>query len=92
MWKMARYCGNLDSFAEVGERPYADGCDTRPVAFLEGRYVDFYIRNHHVGHDLIAGVDACIALPWRHLVRNPCGCQAIAVEGTMPLPEGISIT
>ena len=49
----------LVGFAEVGERPYADGCDTSPVAFLEGWYVDSYIRNHHVGHDLIAGVEVC---------------------------------
>lgn len=32
--------GDLVGFAEVGERPYADGCDTSPVAYLEGWYVE----------------------------------------------------
>ena len=48
----------LVGFALAGERPYADGCDTSPVAFLEGCYVNSHIRKNHVGHDLIAGVEA----------------------------------
>ena len=48
----------LVGFAEVGERPYADGCDTSPVAFLEGWYVDSHIRNQHVGKTLIEAVEA----------------------------------
>src|SRR5690349_6445610 len=30
----------LAGFAEVGSRSIADGCDTSPVAYLEGWYVD----------------------------------------------------
>ncbi|MGH7624981.1 MAG: hypothetical protein ACREOJ_06670 [Gemmatimonadaceae bacterium] len=32
--------GSLAGFVEVGARPYADGCDTSPVGYLEARYVD----------------------------------------------------
>ena len=35
-----RRCGDeLVGFCEVDERPYGDGCDTAPLAWLEGIYV-----------------------------------------------------
>lgn len=40
-------------FAEVGIRPYADGCDTSPVAFLEGWYVELSHRRKDVGRRLV---------------------------------------
>ncbi len=40
-------------FAEVGLRPYADGCDTSPVAFLEGWYVCPLHRRRNVGKSLV---------------------------------------
>lgn len=43
----------LAGFAEVGERPYADGCDTSPVAYLEGWYVNLARRGRGVGRALI---------------------------------------
>ena len=43
----------LAGFAEVGERPYADGCDTSPVAYLEGWYVNLAWRGRGVGRALI---------------------------------------
>jgi aminoglycoside 6'-N-acetyltransferase I len=53
----ARSVGGLCGFAEVGTRPYADGCDTSPVAFLEGWYVDADVRRQGVGRALIAAVE-----------------------------------
>jgi aminoglycoside 6'-N-acetyltransferase I len=50
----SRLCG----FAEVGERPYADGCDTSPVAYLEGWYVDPDARRRAVGAELMRAVEA----------------------------------
>jgi aminoglycoside 6'-N-acetyltransferase I len=40
-------------FAEVGERPYADGCDTSPVAFLEGWFVSSEARRVGIGSKLV---------------------------------------
>jgi aminoglycoside 6'-N-acetyltransferase I len=48
-----RLCG----FAEVGARLYADGCDTSPVAYLEGWYVDTDARLRGIGADLIRAVE-----------------------------------
>jgi aminoglycoside 6'-N-acetyltransferase I len=48
----------LCGFAEVGERPYADGCDTSPVAYLEGWYVDPDLRRQSIGAALIRAVEA----------------------------------
>lgn len=42
--------------AEVGMRPYADGCDTSPVAFLEGWFVKGAYRRRGVGTALIKAV------------------------------------
>jgi aminoglycoside 6'-N-acetyltransferase I len=45
--------GGLAGFAELGMRPYADGCDTSPVAYLEGWYVDPDVRRRGVGTALV---------------------------------------
>jgi aminoglycoside 6'-N-acetyltransferase I len=49
-----RLCG----FAEVGERPYVDGCASSPVAYLEGWYVDPEHRRQSVGAQLLRAVEA----------------------------------
>lgn len=49
-----RPSGNgLAGFAELGARPYADGCRTSPVAYLEGWYVDPDAREQGVGAALV---------------------------------------
>jgi aminoglycoside 6'-N-acetyltransferase I len=47
----------LAGFAEVGTRPYADGCETSPVAYLEGWYVDRGARRQGVGAALIRAAE-----------------------------------
>ena len=32
--------GGLCGFLEAGTRPFADGCDTRPVGYIEAWFVD----------------------------------------------------
>ena len=49
----ARPGGGLAGFAELGTRPYADGCDSSPVAYLEGWYVDPDVRRRGVGAALV---------------------------------------
>jgi aminoglycoside 6'-N-acetyltransferase I len=49
--------GGLAGFAEVGSRSYADGCDTTPLAYLEGWYVDEDVRRRGVGTELIRAAE-----------------------------------
>ena len=44
-------------FAEVGSRSVAEGCDTTPVAYLEGWYVDADMRRQGVGRALIRAAE-----------------------------------
>lgn len=54
----ARSGGGLAGFAEVGTRPYADGCETTPVAYLEGWYVEADVRRQGVGRGLVRAAEA----------------------------------
>lgn len=54
----ARDEGGLAGFAEVGERNYADGCETAPVAYLEAWFVDADARLQGVGAALVQAVEA----------------------------------
>ena len=44
-------------FAEVSQRAYGDGCDTAPVAWLEGIFVMPRYRQRGVGKLLVAAVE-----------------------------------
>ena len=48
----------LCGFAEAGARAYADGCETSPVAYLEGWYVDADVRERGIGAALVHAVEA----------------------------------
>jgi aminoglycoside 6'-N-acetyltransferase I len=50
--------GALCGFAEVAERPYADGCATSPVAYPEGWYVDPDWRRATVGAQLVRAAES----------------------------------
>ena len=50
--------GSLGGFLEAGTRPYADGCDTSPVGYIEGWYVDPDLRRTGVGGDLVRAAEA----------------------------------
>ncbi|HVH79979.1 MAG TPA: GNAT family N-acetyltransferase [Stellaceae bacterium] len=45
-------------FAEVAIRPYANGCDSRPVPFLEGIWVRPAFRRRGIGKRLVEHVEA----------------------------------
>lgn len=49
----ARPDGSLCGFVEVGSRPYAEGCDTGPVGYVEGWWVDADARRAGVGRALL---------------------------------------
>lgn len=50
--------GGLGGFLEAGQREYAEGCDTSPVAYIEGWYVDPDLRLQGVGVQLIQAAEA----------------------------------
>lgn len=54
----ARPGGGLGGFLEAGTRPYAEGCRTSPVGYIEGWYVDPDLRRAGVGRALVAAAEA----------------------------------
>ncbi len=47
----------LGGFIEIGERAYAEGCETSPVAFIEGWFVDEDLRRSGVGKGLVVAAE-----------------------------------
>lgn len=52
-----RTSGGLGGFLEGGTRKYADGCDTSPVGYIEGWYVDENLRKQGVGGRLVKAME-----------------------------------
>ena len=44
-------------FVEAGSRAYADGCETSPVGYIEGWYVDPDVRREGYGRALLAAAE-----------------------------------
>ena len=53
----ARPDGRLAGFVESTIRPQAECCDTRPVGYVEGWYVDADVRRHGVGRRLVRAAE-----------------------------------
>ena len=49
--------GTVCGFVEVGERSYAEGCETSPVGYIEAWYVDADARRQGVGRALLAAAE-----------------------------------
>ena len=54
----ARASGKLAGFVEVGTRPYAEGCATSPVPYIEAWYVDDDVRRQGIGGALFRAAEA----------------------------------
>ncbi len=50
--------GHSLGFAEVYVRDFANGCESQPVPFLEGIWVDRSQRRHGLGRQLIETIEA----------------------------------
>ena len=50
--------GGLCGFLEAALRSRADGCDSTPVAYIGGWYVDEDVRRHGVGRALVEEAEA----------------------------------
>jgi aminoglycoside 6'-N-acetyltransferase I len=53
----ARLDGSLGGFLEAGLRKYADGCNSSPVGYIEGWYVDEDLRRQHMGAALVRAAE-----------------------------------
>lgn len=49
--------GRLGGFLEAGARSYAEGCDTSPVGYIEGWYVDADLRRQGLGRALVQAAE-----------------------------------
>lgn len=49
--------GSLCGFVEVGSRPYAEDCETSPVGYIEGWYVEPDVRKTGVGRALLQAAE-----------------------------------
>ena len=49
--------GRLQGFVEVSTKPYAIGCETQPVGYLEGWYVELQMRSKGVGRALVMAAE-----------------------------------
>jgi methyltransferase (TIGR00027 family) len=70
--------GGVIGFAELSLRPYAEGCATTPVAFLEGWFVVPERRGLGVGRALVAAAEA-----W----GRERGCREFASDTTIDNTE-----
>jgi aminoglycoside 6'-N-acetyltransferase I len=58
---VAEIDGDVVGFIEVGLRSHADGCDTHPVGFIEGWYVEPRHQRRSVGRALMKSAE-----DWAH--------------------------
>jgi aminoglycoside 6'-N-acetyltransferase I len=49
--------GSIAGFVEAGSRPYADGCDTSPVGYVEAWFVDPDARRAGYGRALLKAAE-----------------------------------
>jgi len=50
--------GSVCGYVEAGTRPYADGCRTSPVGYIEAWYVDPDVRLHGFGRALLVAAES----------------------------------
>jgi aminoglycoside 6'-N-acetyltransferase I len=49
--------GSLAGFVEAGSRPYAEGCETSPVGYVEAWYIDHDVRRQGYGRALLQAAE-----------------------------------
>jgi predicted N-acetyltransferase YhbS len=66
-----RPAGGLCGFLEASVRPYVDGCETRPVGYVEGWFVDADMRRQGIGKKLVTASERWAAAQ---------GCEEMASD------------
>ncbi len=74
--------GQLIGFLEASLRRYAEGCDTSPVGYIEGWYVDGAARRQGIGEQLVGAAEqwardrGCTEMASDCLIDNAVSWQA----------------
>lgn len=76
-WLAVR-AGTALGFAELGLRPYANGCEGQPVDFLEGIWVDPAARREGVAAALVRHLCAVIRAEGRNELGSDAGLENTA--------------
>ena len=71
--------GAVHGFLEASLRAYAEGCDTSPVGFIEGWFVDREVRRQGMGAALVAAAEE-----W----ARQRGCTEMASDTTIENVDG----
>lgn len=58
---LAEYDSNCIGFMEINTRPYVNGCDTSPVAFIEGLWIEEAFQKQGIGYLLVKQAEAWAA-------------------------------
>ena len=74
--------GGLAGFVEVALRPWAEGCDSSPVGYVEGIYVTTEERGRGVGEALLRAAEA-----W----AVDRGCREIASDARLDNAPSLSL-
>jgi aminoglycoside 6'-N-acetyltransferase I len=73
--------GGLCGFVEASVRPWAEGCETRPVGYIEGWYVDEDVRGQGVGRALVeAAEDWARSKGCRQMASDALIDNAVSIE------------
>lgn len=74
------HAGEVVGFVEVALRAFAEGCDSSPVAYLEGLFVEAGSREQGIGRALVESAEG-----W---ARNK-GCRELAAD--TPWDDNVSV-
>jgi len=87
--------GRLGGFVEVGLRPFAEGCETRPVGYVEGWYVDEDLRRRGAGAGLVRAAEAwaraqgCVEIASDCAIDNQVSLRAHRALGFVEVERAI---
>ena len=67
---VAEIDGRVVGFLEMDFRPYAEGCVSSPVPFIEGWYVEPGVRQKGIGRALVAAAEAHVRAEGHHEIAS----------------------
>ncbi len=78
--------GTLGGFLEASTQSYADGCDSSPVGYIEGWYVDPDLRRSGVGAALVHAAEA-----WAHALGLTEMASDAEIDNTISLHAHLAL-
>ena len=81
VWVVERDDGTLGGFLEVSLHPTAEGCQTSPVGFLEGWWIDPDLRGKGLGEQMVRHAEEWAALQGcREMASDTDDFRPVSVE------------